>query len=118
VPTYEYRCPEGHEFDHFFRTISAAKAELECPTCGKLAERRMSGGSALLFKGSGFYITDYGKDGKKDQRPATPKPEGKGESGGGTGSGSESGSGSGSADTSSKKKSGDSTGSTGSGKDG
>jgi putative FmdB family regulatory protein len=68
VPTYEYRCPDGHEFEHFFRTISSASAELECPTCGKKAERKVSGGSALLFKGSGFYITDYGKDGKKDLR--------------------------------------------------
>jgi putative FmdB family regulatory protein len=107
VPTYEYRCPQGHEFDHFFRTISAAQAELECPTCGKLAQRKMSGGSGLVFKGSGFYITDYGKDGKKDQRAAPPKSESKGESGG---------SGSGGGDTGSTKSS-ESSGSKGSGKD-
>jgi putative FmdB family regulatory protein len=68
MPTYEYRCPEGHDFEHFFRSMSAATSELPCPTCGKVAERRMSRGAGLLFKGSGFYITDYGKDGKKDQR--------------------------------------------------
>ena len=34
------------------------------PTCGKPATRKISGGAALVFKGSGFYITDYGKDGK------------------------------------------------------
>jgi putative FmdB family regulatory protein len=68
LPTYEYRCPNGHEFEHFFRTISAALAELPCPTCSATAARKVSGGSALLFKGSGFYITDYGKDGKKDLR--------------------------------------------------
>lgn len=73
MPTYEYRCPKGHEFEHFFRTISAAEGRLPCPSCGADAERKVSGGSGLLFKGSGFYITDYGKDGKKDQRkPAAP----------------------------------------------
>ena len=80
MPTYEYRCPEGHDFEHFYRTISAAQSELPCPVCGKVAERKVSGGSALLFKGSGFYITDYGKDGKKDQRARSTKSE-SGESG-------------------------------------
>lgn len=62
MPTYEYRCPEGHEFEHFYRKISDAVSELPCPTCGKLAERRLSGGAGLVFKGSGFYLTDYGKN--------------------------------------------------------
>lgn len=70
VPTYEYRCPEGHEFEHFSRHIKDAATSLPCPACGKPAARRISAGGGLLFKGSGFYITDYGKDGKKDQRPA------------------------------------------------
>jgi putative FmdB family regulatory protein len=68
MPTYEYRCPDGHDFEKFVRNISLASAELPCPVCGKLAERRISAGAGLVFKGSGFYITDYGKDGKKDQR--------------------------------------------------
>lgn len=81
MPTYEYRCPNGHEFEEFFRTISSAQAELKCPTCGAVAERRVSGGAGLLFKGSGFYITDYGKDGKKNQQGAAPKKDsGSGES--------------------------------------
>jgi len=70
MPTYGFRCPEGHEFDHFYRSMSASQMELPCPTCGKMAQRLVSGGAGLVFKGSGFYITDYGKDGKKDQRPA------------------------------------------------
>jgi putative FmdB family regulatory protein len=75
MPTYEYRCPDGHEFERFYRTISGAQGEVSCPTCGLVAERRMSAGAGLLFKGSGFYITDYGKDGKKDRQPAA-KAEG------------------------------------------
>ena len=70
MPTYEYRCPKGHQFEHFFRTMSSAESRMKCPECGEEAERLVSGGSGLVFKGSGFYITDYGKDGKKDQRKA------------------------------------------------
>ena len=70
MPTYEYRCPEGHDFEKFTQKMSNAQSELPCPTCGKVAARRLSAGGGLVFKGSGFYITDYGKDGKKDQRAA------------------------------------------------
>jgi putative FmdB family regulatory protein len=70
MPTYDFRCPKGHQFEHFFRTISSAELLFKCPQCGEWAERLVSGGSGLVFKGSGFYITDYGKDGKKDQRKA------------------------------------------------
>ena len=55
MPTYEYRCPEGHDFEHFVLKISAAAAVLPCPTCGAEAPRRVSAGGGLLFKGSGFY---------------------------------------------------------------
>jgi putative FmdB family regulatory protein len=70
MPTYEFRCPKGHEFEKFYRSISGAPSEVACPTCGKIAHRQLSGGAGLVFKGSGFYITDYGKDGKKPQTPA------------------------------------------------
>jgi putative FmdB family regulatory protein len=65
MPTYEFRCPKGHDFEKFYRSMSAAPFEAPCPVCGKIAERQMSAGAGLVFKGSGFYITDYGKDGKK-----------------------------------------------------
>ena len=71
MPTYEFRCPEGHEFEKFYRSIGSAPGEVACPICGKIAERQLSAGGGLLFKGSGFYITDYGKDGKKPQTAPT-----------------------------------------------
>ena len=62
MPTYDYRCPNGHDFERFVRKISEAATELECPVCGALATRRVSGGAGLVFTGSGFYLTDYGKN--------------------------------------------------------
>jgi len=76
MPTYEFRCPKGHDFEKFYRSISAAPLEVTCPVCGKVAERQLSAGGGLVFKGSGFYITDYGKDGKKPQTPAVTAGEG------------------------------------------
>ena len=70
MPTYEFRCPKGHEFEKFYRSMSAAPLQAPCPTCGKMAERLISSGAGLAFKGTGFYITDYGKDGKKSLTPA------------------------------------------------
>jgi len=78
MPTYEYRCPRGHEFEKFYRKISDAGADVPCPQCGVIAERMLSAGAGLVFKGSGFYITDYGKDGKKDH-PATARSTSGGE---------------------------------------
>lgn len=76
MPTYEFRCPSGHDFEKFYRSIGTAPSEVHCPTCGKVAARQMSAGGGLVFKGSGFYITDYGKDGKKSQTPPVKAVEG------------------------------------------
>jgi putative FmdB family regulatory protein len=62
MPTYEFRCLKGHEFERFYRKISDAPSEQTCPECGAIAERQLSAGAGLLFKGSGFYLTDYGKN--------------------------------------------------------
>lgn len=63
MPTYEYRCLKGHEFEQFQRMSDPPVAA--CPECGAEAERMLSGGAGLLFKGSGFYITDYRSDSYK-----------------------------------------------------
>ncbi|HEY7684128.1 MAG TPA: zinc ribbon domain-containing protein [Gemmatimonadales bacterium] len=62
MPTYEYQCPEGHQFERFQKISEKPRAK--CPTCGRMATRKISAGAGLVFKGSGFYITDYGKGGK------------------------------------------------------
>jgi putative FmdB family regulatory protein len=72
MPTYEYECPDGHRFEKFQKMTD--KPRVKCPTCGKAATRKISGGAALVFKGSGFYITDYGKDGKGPRKAESEKP--------------------------------------------
>jgi len=67
MPTYEYLCPEGHEFELFQKMTDKPRAK--CPSCGRMSSRKISGGAGLVFKGSGFYITDYGKDGKGPRKP-------------------------------------------------
>ncbi len=57
MPTYEYRCPNGHEFEIVQKMSDEPGAS--CPECGEGAERLISAGGGLLFKGDGFYITDY-----------------------------------------------------------
>lgn len=78
MPTYEYACAEGHAFERFQKISD--KPVGKCPTCGAKATRKVSGGQGLIFKGSGFYITDYGKDGKGPRKATEPAPSGSGES--------------------------------------
>src|SRR5215212_5312326 len=72
MPTYEYQCPDGHAFEKFQKMTDKPRAK--CPVCGKAAVRQISGGAGLVFKGSGFYITDYGKDGKGPRKAESEKP--------------------------------------------
>ncbi len=61
MPTYEYLCPNGHHFERIAK-MSESVAELVCPECGAVAPRQISGGAGLVFKGTGFYLTDYGRN--------------------------------------------------------
>jgi putative FmdB family regulatory protein len=79
MPTYEYQCPDGHVFEKFQKMTEKPRAK--CPVCGQTAIRKISGGAGLVFKGTGFYITDYGKDGKGPRKePAAPGAESAGKS--------------------------------------
>ena len=81
MPTYEFRCPKGHEFERFYKTMSTAPSEAKCPECGAVAVRQLSGGGGLVFKGSGFYLTDYGKNAHRGTAPETKSEGGKAEGG-------------------------------------
>ncbi len=52
MPTYEYRCPKGHDFELFQKMSDEPRAS--CPQCGAESERLLSGGAGFLFKGGGF----------------------------------------------------------------
>jgi putative FmdB family regulatory protein len=75
MPTYDYRCDGCEHAFEAFQSITA-KPLRKCPECGKSRLRRLIGtGAALLFKGDGFYITDYRsekyKEAAKADAPAT-----------------------------------------------
>lgn len=67
MPTYDYQCDAcGHKFE-LFQSIKA-DPEKRCPECKKLKLRRLIGaGAAIVFKGSGFYQTDYRSKSYQDQ---------------------------------------------------
>jgi putative FmdB family regulatory protein len=94
MPTYAYRCPEcGHAYDAFQKM--SAKSRAKCPECGARGERQISGGAGLVFKGSGFYITDYKRAGEPKGDKAAEKGDqaatGKGDAKTSSGAKSESG---------------------------
>jgi putative FmdB family regulatory protein len=70
MPTYEYQCSGcGHRFEQF-QSITA-KPIKKCPVCGKAKAKRLIGtGAGLIFKGSGFYITDYRSESYKSAAKA------------------------------------------------
>jgi putative FmdB family regulatory protein len=86
MPTYEYHCDAcEHNFDEF-QSMSEPPLK-KCPQCGKPKLRRLFGtGAAVLFKGSGFYQTDYRsesyqKAAKADQETAKPAADANGSNG-------------------------------------
>ena len=75
MPIHEYQCDAcGHRFERI-QKFSDPPVEI-CPNCGKPAVKKLISSPAFQFKGTGFYITDYGKDGKKDQRTAAKATDG------------------------------------------
>ncbi len=93
MPTYEYRCRScGHEFERFQKMTDDPLRD--CPNCGRPdARRRISAGGGVLFRGPGFYATDYrkpspGEKGEKKEAKSEAKPG----SGGGSGAKKSSGS--------------------------
>src|SRR5215207_2455000 len=83
MPTYEYQCDACRNRFEKFQSMTAAPIK-KCPKCGKRKVRRLvSGGAGIIFKGSGFYITDYRdtayKDKAKAESGASSGSDGKGE---------------------------------------
>ena len=81
MPTYDYECDAcGHKFELFQSITESAKKK--CPKCKKSKLRRLFGtGAAIVFKGSGFYQTDYRSDSYKKRAEADkPASESKSES--------------------------------------
>ena len=81
MPTYDYRCEAcSHTFDAFQRMSD--EPLVECPDCGEQSLRRLIGsGAGIIFKGSGFYETDYrgdsyAQDAKKDAEASEPESSG------------------------------------------
>ena len=86
MPTYEYQCTAcRHEFERF-QSITA-RAIRKCPRCGKARVNRLIGaGSGIIFRGNGFYQTDYRSESyrqaaEKDQSSSTEKTPSKKKSG-------------------------------------
>ena len=79
MPTYEYECRKCRKRHEAFQSITA-KPLTTCPACGGRLERLLGLGAGFLFKGSGFYATDYRSKGyteakkKDEQASAPPKP--------------------------------------------
>ena len=75
MPTYDYRCKKcGHEFE-VFQSMMDEPLKV-CPECKGSVERLIGTGAGLIFKGSGFYITDYRSESYKNAAIADkPKPE-------------------------------------------
>jgi len=83
MPTYEYECKSCSHCFEVFQSMSEPPIK-ECPKCGEEVRRLIFGGTGVIFKGSGFYVTDKGKNtlkaegrgsGKKETSEPSQKPE-------------------------------------------
>ena len=68
MPTYEYECKSCNNFE-VFQAMTDEPLKT-CPTCGKEVRRLIFGGAGVIFKGSGFYVTDKNKAGSVTSAPA------------------------------------------------
>jgi|UniRef100_A0A7C6EBU3 putative FmdB family regulatory protein len=76
MPTYEYQCDKCNYRFELFQKITDSPVKT-CPVCNGKVRRLISGGSGLIFKGSGFYITDYKKKPEtKEHKETQTKPVG------------------------------------------
>ncbi|MDR1100090.1 MAG: zinc ribbon domain-containing protein [Treponema sp.] len=76
MPTYEYECKScGHTFEAF-QSMRDEPIKI-CPQCGREVRRLINGGSGIIFKGSGFYVTDKGKGAAKPGEKTPPAVPGK-----------------------------------------
>jgi len=74
MPTYEYECTKcKHRFD-YFQNMSEEPLK-KCPKCSSGLRRLMGTGAGVIFKGSGFYATDYKAKSGKDRRPSCPRSD-------------------------------------------
>jgi len=71
MPTYDYVCTKCDNKFEAFHSMTAEPLK-ECPKCGGYVEKKISGGTGLVFKGSGFYITDYKNKSKKNSSEKKP----------------------------------------------
>ena len=73
MPTYRYVCDSCGESVEYFQSMSEGPKR-KCPACGRLKlQRQIGGGAAILFKGSGFYETDYRSQSYRDGAAAETK---------------------------------------------
>ena len=76
MPNYDYECPNCEKRFEIFQNMSAPRLT-NCPECGKSGLKRLIGsGAGIIFKGSGFYCTDYRSSSyENDKKKDTPAPE-------------------------------------------
>ena len=81
MPTYDYVCKNCDHTWEFFQSIKANPIR-KCPSCGKLKAKRIIGpGAGIIFKGSGFYQTDYRSDSYRKAAEADKKAQQKSDTG-------------------------------------
>ena len=74
MPTYEYKCNKCEEILECFQKITDPPLQ-DCPVCGGELKRLISGGIGVIFKGSGFYVTDSKSSSKSSKPSSTDKKE-------------------------------------------